>query len=497
MAGERGPSTVGERLSIAAVVTSVIAAIAVITLTVGTFTATTAPTGEAGKTKLWHDATTKKLMADVAAAGAKYVVMSPTSDVGGGGLSGLTTNRLTKATSATTVGDASIDETTSGVLLRPSPTAADASVAGNALTIQASPAVAGTVTAGAAPGGSVNITAGAAARNTSGNAPGGDIIATGGTGIGTGIRGTFQAPGAGTNSTAVGVQIIASGNGATALGIGANVSATYATGIGPYALASGTDSIAIGGGSNGNGYASQTRLPYSCNISKIMLVRKDNNELFNSATNGSLSAIYAGTQSVLFTNELDATQAAIANSTSWTVAVTTNVVTVDCKTPHKFSVGQYISTDADWTVNTFMASLTDKLITSVTANTFTFALTQANQSATLETNAGAGITPGDYVLTMPTGGSFQVTEFGVECSTLNGTITTQPTVRFGNSATRDAFRAASLTTNLTALRAVERIISSNSGQTTLACGMTAPAVLNSATSFKIRFYFKGEFLEDE
>jgi hypothetical protein len=229
----------------------------------------------------------------------------------------------------------------------------------------------------------------------------------------------------------------------------------------------------------------------------IQVVRKDNGETFNAQAT-TYATVYSGAPSVLFTNELDTTQAAIANGAgTWTVAVATNVVTVDCKAAHKFSVGQNISTDADWTANAFMQSLTDKTITSVTANTFTFALTQANQAAVTETNAGAGITPGDYVLTMPTGGSFMVEEFGVEASTLNGTLTTQPTVQFGNSGDRDAFRSAALTTNLTQLRYKERIYSTNSAQTTLACGMTAPAVLNSATSFKIRFYFKGIFVEDE
>jgi hypothetical protein len=208
--------------------------------------------------------------------------------------------------------------------------------------------------------------------------------------------------------------------------------------------------------------------------------------------------LYAGAPAVLFTNELDTTQAAIANaSQNWTVTVASNVVTVNTVTAHKFSAGQYITTDSDWTANAFMASLTDQLITSVTSTTFTFAKTQANQSATTETNAGAGITPGDYVLTMPTGGTFFVDEIGVVATLITGAITTHPTIQFGNSGDRDAFYAPALLTRTTATRTREVLvpIAVYAGQTTLSCGMTVASTV--ATAYKIRFYWKGIFVEDE
>ena len=230
----------------------------------------------------------------------------------------------------------------------------------------------------------------------------------------------------------------------------------------------------------------------------LHVVRKDDAEAFNSIAAHGFT--FTSPCNTIFTNELDVTQAAIANaSQNWTITVASNVVTVNTITAHKFSVGQYISTDADWTNNVFMASLTDQLITSVTSTTFTFALTQANQAATTETNAGAGMTPGDYVLTIPTGGTFFVEEVGIVCSTLNGTITTQPTCRFGNSGDRDSLKTADITTLLSALRTRERYTTllTDVGETTLACGMTVPGVLNSATAYKIRFYFRGIFVEDE
>jgi hypothetical protein len=68
------------------------------------------------------------------------------------------------------------------------------SIAGTAVTVNASNAVAGSSNAGAAAGGSVTITAGNAARLTSGNANGGDINLTPGAGIGTGVAGKVLVP---------------------------------------------------------------------------------------------------------------------------------------------------------------------------------------------------------------------------------------------------------------------------------------------------------------
>ena len=82
----------------------------------------------------------------------------------------------------------------------------------------------------------------------------------------------------------------------------------------------------------------------------------------------------------------------VRGSDAWTVAVSSNVVTVDTIVDHGLSTDDTISTDANWTDNTFMQSLTDKAVASVpTSSTFTFSLTQANQGATGETDAAASI----------------------------------------------------------------------------------------------------------
>lgn len=493
------------KVLLASGVALVAAAAAVIgTMTVtghGRFNASSGSAGVAAVTVIYHDSLTDRLMANMANAGAKYVVQADQAyDIGTVPL-----NKILKVTSATTLGESSLTDdgstltTSAGTFLRASPAAAETSTAGNSISYAASPAVAGTVTAGAAAGGNVNITAGAAARKDSGEAAGGDIVLTPGAGIGGGARGTVRCPGSGALSTAIGVSSVASASSTVALGRLSNASGAYSTAFGMSSNVSGMNSMALGGNGSCATGSSNTRLAISCNISCFHLVRKDHTaDDFNS--NSMAVAMFAGAPTVLFTNELDATQAAIANgSSNWTVAVASNVVTVNTVTAHKFSVGQYISTDADWTENAFMASLTDKLITAVTSTTFTFALTQANQAATTETNASAGITPGDYVLPMPTGGSFFVEEVGIVCSTLNGTITTQPTCQFGTAADRDSLRAAEITTLLSALRTRERYTTllTDVGETTLACGMTAPATLNSATSYKIRFYFRGIFVEDE
>ncbi|OHB80549.1 MAG: hypothetical protein A2W31_06860 [Planctomycetes bacterium RBG_16_64_10] len=86
------------------------------------------------------------------------------------------------------------------------------------------------------------------------------------------------------------------------------------------------------------------------------------------------------------------TQVNTRGSNAWTVAVASNVVTVQTIAAHGLAVGQKFNTNASWTNNTFMASLTDKVIASVpTTTSFTFALTQGDQGATTETNAAAVI----------------------------------------------------------------------------------------------------------
>ena len=79
------------------------------------------------------------------------------------------------------------------------------------------------------------------------------------------------------------------------------------------------------------------------------------------------------------------------SSGNWTVAVSGNVVTVTVPAGHGFASNQKINTNASWTVNTFMNSLTDKTITVTGTTTFTFALTQGNQGATTETGTSAKV----------------------------------------------------------------------------------------------------------
>lgn len=77
---------------------------------------------------------------------------------------------------------------------------------------------------------------------------------------------------------------------------------------------------------------------------------------------------------------------------TWTVAVATNVVTVQTGTAHGFTTSDTFSTNGGWTVNTFMANLVAKQILSATSTSFTFALTQGNQGATTETSTTATVT---------------------------------------------------------------------------------------------------------
>lgn len=79
------------------------------------------------------------------------------------------------------------------------------------------------------------------------------------------------------------------------------------------------------------------------------------------------------------------------SSGNWTVAVSSNIITIDTISSHGFVAGIRAIFDSDWTVNSFLAS-SSAVITSIpTAHSFTIAKTQSNQSATTETNMSAGI----------------------------------------------------------------------------------------------------------
>ena len=106
MPGSTGNQGPGSQLSLGTIVALLaggIAAIIVTTLTISgsaVFTASSAPTGEAAKSKIWHDSTTNRLMSNVANAGARYV-----TDTGG-----YTTNTLPKASGVGTLADSSITD---------------------------------------------------------------------------------------------------------------------------------------------------------------------------------------------------------------------------------------------------------------------------------------------------------------------------------------------------------------------------------------------------
>ncbi len=79
-------------------------------------------------------------------------------------------------------------------------------------------------------------------------------------------------------------------------------------------------------------------------------------------------------------------------SNAWTVAVATNVVTVQTIVSHNMTTNSVFSTNGSWTNNAFMANLSGKTVASIpTTTSFTFALTQGNQGATTETNTAANI----------------------------------------------------------------------------------------------------------
>lgn len=122
MPGSTGNQGPGSQLSLGAIIALLVAgvtAIVVTTLTISgsaVFNAAAAPSGEAAKTKIWHDSTTAKLMSNVANGGAKYVV-----DTGG-----FTANYIPKASAVGTLGDGRIIDTGSQIQIPIAPVTADA-----------------------------------------------------------------------------------------------------------------------------------------------------------------------------------------------------------------------------------------------------------------------------------------------------------------------------------------------------------------------------------
>lgn len=101
----------------------------------------------------------------------------------------------------------------------------------------------------------------------------------------------------------------------------------------------------------------------------------------------------------------------------------------------------------------------------------------------------------DYIITLPAGCHFFLSECGLLLTALTA-LTTQPTIRFGVSGSLAASLAAFLCTDLSVVGARERFLPDNraAGVTSLSFGVTSAAV---ATVLKGRAYWKGVLVEDE
>ncbi len=108
----------------------------------------------------------------------------------------------------------------------------------------------------------------------------------------------------------------------------------------------------------------------------------------------------------------------------------------------------------------------------------------------------------DYTITIPAGAKFYPDEVDLIVTTVDGTITTQPTIRAGITGTLDFYLAAVITADLgtgTPLFARERkqTLLSNMGNSTITAGITIAGVKNTATVYKGRFVFRGLLIESE
>lgn len=98
------------------------------------------------------------------------------------------------------------------------------------------------------------------------------------------------------------------------------------------------------------------------------------------------------TNATLASRDYTLRQETLTNTSgNWTVAVASNIATIDTIGNHGLAAGMRVIFDADWTDNSFMASSSAIIASVPSSTTFTIAKTQSNQSATTETDTGAGI----------------------------------------------------------------------------------------------------------
>jgi hypothetical protein len=305
----------------------------------------------------------------------------------------------------------------------------------------------------------------------------GSIILQAGTPTGTGARGTVQAPGAGTDSTAIGPRTIASGG--------------FTTVIGGYATATGaaTSGIVLGQGSGATYITLDT--PAGFRMAATPLVA---NYVESSAQVYGSSA-----EAILVTDQVDVTQTAYdMNAHATALVVTGTTATVTTPTAHKFSINQQvtISGATKW-VAVFGAGIntTFTVLTVPSTTSFTFTYGTAGVS-TNEDTAGALMTPGDILLSLSANTSFYPSECFVWVSTAGSVMTVQPTIRFGKTAGGADYLAAVITTGLTAIRGRQKYTTfvTDSGSNTLSAGITVPATVTG--TWKVRFGFKGVYVRD-
>lgn len=200
---------------------------------------------------------------------------------------------------------------------------------------------------------------------------------------------------------------------------------------------------------------------------------------------------YSGMPAIFMLPELDITQVAITRgANAWTVAVASLVGTVDTIVNHKFSSGQTIRTDANWTDNAWMAGLTLVITGCPTTHSFTFATAHGDQGATVETNVAATITPGEFYMTLSPSSRGFPKEFFVLCSTA-GTVTTQAFFQFGYTTGGAEYLASTQTTQLTTgngINGIERFsaLLTGLGSQTISFKMATAGVVAAGTH-KVRF----------
>jgi hypothetical protein len=257
--------------------------------------------------------------------------------------------------------------------------------------------------------------------------------------------------------------------------------------IGRYAQATvdATGSIVLSNHPTGTNIEPAARIPKSFVVAATPLVVQENENTRKFGPD--FQSVYSASSAIVMTSEIDISQTAITNSSAnWTVScdgVTATVTTSPLE--HRFSSGQIITFDSNWTDCYSLGSLTVTITDVPSSTTFTFAHTTTFTAT--ETNSSATITPSDFVLTFPTNCVAFPSQVFAICTTFSGTATVEATFRVGVANQDETYISSqSMQPDSLNYKVAATSFATPKGSRTLSVGIKSPGTVTGGY-VKVRF----------